>query len=311
MINNQRLQSIALKNEHSLSKLVENQTTYTFNQCELHVFETHQAAENVGLLFNDFVYTAMLRGKKVMHLKDRNAFDYLPGESVIVRPNELMEIDFPEANKEQPTQCLALGISNNIIQNTLDLLNEHHEKLLPEEKWQIDQDIHHIINNEQLNSTVNRIINLSKNEQETNKDIFIELALKEMLVRLMQTQARHLFDGGYKKLSNSHPFAYVIDIIKSKLHEKIDFDQLAKAACMSRANFYKKFKEQFGITPSKYVVKERLKIAKGLLTNSQMPISSICFTSGFENLSHFTTTFLKETGNTPSRYRKMNATAIN
>lgn len=73
MINNQRLQSIALKNEHSLSKLVENQTTYTFNQCELHVFETHQAAENVGLLFNDFVYTAMLRGKKVMHLKDRNA----------------------------------------------------------------------------------------------------------------------------------------------------------------------------------------------------------------------------------------------
>lgn len=73
-----------------------------------------------------------------------------------------MEIDFPEANKEQPTQCLALGISSNIIQNTLDLLNEHHEKLLPEEKWQIDQDIHHIINNEQLNSTVNRIINLSK-----------------------------------------------------------------------------------------------------------------------------------------------------
>lgn len=301
-----KLQSIAIKDEHSLSSLVENQTTYTFNQCELHVFETHQQAHQVDLRFNDFVYTSMLRGKKIMHLKDKPSFDYLPGESVIVGPNELMQIDFPNANRASPTQCLALGISGNMIEHTMSLLNEHHSKVLPTDTWQIDQDIHHIINNADLNQTINRIINISLNENETHKDIFIDLALKEMIVRLMQTQARFLFSQQYKKLDNHHPFAHVIQIIHDKIREKINFDQLAKAACMSRAAFYKKFKEAFGVTPSQYVLTERIKIAKRLLIERQSNITQVAIMSGFDNLSHFTKTFVKEVELTPSQFKKLN-----
>jgi AraC-like DNA-binding protein len=298
------LQSIALKDEHSLSALVENQTTYTFNQCELHVFETHQQAYQVDLLFNDFVYTSMLRGKKIMHLKDKPSFDYLPGESVIVGPNELMQIDFPDADRDSPTQCLALGISGSMIEHTMSLLNEHHSMVLPSETWQIDQDIHHIINNADLNQTINRIISISLNENETHKDIFIDLALKEMIVRLMQTQARHLFSQEYSKLENHHPFAHVIQIIQNNIREKINFDQLAKDACMSRAAFYKKFKETFGYTPGQYVIKERLKLAKQILIKCNSSVTQACFSCGFENLSHFTTAFTRENQLTPSQFKR-------
>lgn len=299
-----KLQSIALKKEQSLNSLVENQTTYTFNQCELHVFETHQEAHQVGLIFNDFIYTSMLRGKKIMHLQGKSAFDYLPGESVIVGPNELMEIDFPNANKESPTQCLALGISKKMIDNTLDLLNENHAKVLGDESWEIDENVHHIINNQALNQTVNRIINISINEKGRHKDIFVELALKEMILRLMQTQARSLFTDQYRTLESHHPFAHVIHIIHDKIREKISFNKLAQAACMSRATFYKKFKEYFGVTPSHYVLSERLKIAKNLLKNHQTSITQVAIMSGFENLSHFTKTFTKETNLTPSQFKK-------
>lgn len=105
-----KLHPVPLHDERSLFTLVENRSVYTMDACELNVFETHQRAKEVNLQFGDWVLTSMLRGKKVMHLAGRPGFDYLPGESVIVPPHELMKIDFPEAGKETPTQCLALAI---------------------------------------------------------------------------------------------------------------------------------------------------------------------------------------------------------
>ncbi|WKK80034.1 AraC family transcriptional regulator [Marivirga arenosa] len=295
---------IPLKTENSLFTLVENRTAYTYDSCELNVFETHQKAEDVKLVFNDFVFTSMLRGKKIMHLENKESFEYLPGESVIVGPNEIMEIDFPEAKEDQPTQCIALAISQHLIDFTLEMLNEKHPKVLDQEKWEIDPSVHHIINNQELINTVNRIIKISKSENSVTKDLYIDLAMKEMIIRLMQTQARHVFTSSIQTLSNHHPLAYAIEIIQSKITEKIDFDKLANAACMSRASFFKKFKETFGYTPGQYVLSERIKLAKQWLKKSNCSITEACFNSGFENLSHFTSTFKKETGLSPSSFQK-------
>ncbi len=297
--------AISTHSERSLMTLVENRTAYTYDTCELNVFETHEQAKNVSLVFNDFVFTSMLQGKKVMHLEGKEAFDYLPGESVIVGPNEMMQIDFPEAKKGQPTQCIALAISQQLIDYTLDLMNEKQPKVIAGESWEIDPDTRHIINNQELINTVNRIIRISKTENSTTKDLYVDLALKEMIIRLMQTQARDVFTHSYHKLSNNNPLAYAIKIIKSKIDQKIDFDKLASAACMSRATFFKKFKENFGYTPAQFVLNERIQLAKKWLLKKECSITQACFNSGFENLSHFTHTFKKEVGMAPSQFKKM------
>lgn len=297
--------AISTSPEKSLLTLVENRTAYTYDSCELNVFETHQQAKNVSLVFNDFVFTSMLRGKKVMHLKGSSAFDYLPGESVIVGPNEMMAIDFPEASLEQPTQCVALAISQNLIDFTLDLMNEKYPRVLSHQSWHIDPSIHHIINNQELTNTVNRIIRISRSEKNSASDLYVDLAIKEMIIRLMQTQARELFTSSYEKLASQDPLAYAIRIIKNKIDRKIDFNKLASAACMSRATFFKKFKEAFGYTPAQFVLKERIQLAKKYLKKENCSITQVCFSSGFENLSHFTSTFKKETGLSPSQYKNL------
>ena len=60
----------------------------------------------------------------------------------------------------------------------------------------------------------------------------------------------------------------------------------------------------YGVTPSEYVSDLRLNYAAGLLKNSNLAVSEICFVSGFNNISHFYTVFRKKFDLTPREYRK-------
>lgn len=294
--------------EKSLFTLVENRTAYSFDLCELNLFETHQSAENVHLTFDHFVLTSMLTGKKVMKLSQKPSFEYLPGESVILPPGELMCIDFPEARQQNPTQCIALSISDEAIRKTVDMLSEHHPKAVSWGDWSIDPSIFHLTNNAELADTVNRIIRITKSEHGKAKDLMIELTLREMLIRLMQTQARIVLENSSQLLAPGNALAATVQYIKRSLRTRIDLSKLAEKACMSRANFFKKFKETMGISPAQFIIKERIKLAQDELRNTSESITSVCFACGFENLSHFTKAFKHEVGLSPSAWQQAQTT---
>ncbi|GAA4427220.1 hypothetical protein GCM10023188_10060 [Pontibacter saemangeumensis] len=283
--------------------MVENRSAYTLDACELNVFETYEAAKGVKLAFGDWVLTSMLRGKKVMHLTDKPGFDYLPGESVIVPPHEVMQIDFPEAEKENPTQCIALAISAEQIQHTVQLLNEQHAKVEEGEEWLVNDQCFHLANNVELADIINRIIRIGMHEHSREKDILANLALRELLVRLMQTQARQLFEHNYNTLAGSHRFGYIIQYIKENITSKIDVDKLSDKACMSRASFFRKFKEEFGFTPADYILKERIRLAKTYLRNPYNSVTQACYMAGFHNLSYFIRAFKTQVGATPKAFQ--------
>lgn len=298
------LNLVPLQEERSLLTLVENRSAYTLENCELNVFETHQRAAGVNLSFGDWVLTSMLRGKKIMKLFDMPSFEYLPGESVIVPPHEMMKIDFPEASEQTPTQCIALAISADQIQSTINLLNERWPKAEAGQQWEVNKDLFHLANNVELADIINRLIRISINDQSREKDVLANLALRELLVRLMQTQARQLFEQNYHKLAGNNRFAHVIAYIRDSIREKIDIDKLSEKACMSRANFFRKFKEEFGYSPADYILKERIRLAKEYLQQPGNSITQICYMAGFQNLNYFIRAFKKETGTTPGAWQQ-------
>ena len=110
--------------DRKISTLVENRTVFTSTHSELNLFETYQVAQKVSLTFDQPVIASMMQGKKVMHLDDKPAFDFFPGESVVLAPNQEMIIDFPEADKTNPTQCIALTINQSIIAETIAYFND-------------------------------------------------------------------------------------------------------------------------------------------------------------------------------------------
>jgi len=291
------------RGKNDLMTLVENRTTYTLDSCELNIFETHQEATNVNLAFGDLVLTTMLKGKKIMHLFDKPGFDYLPGESVIVPPHEVMKIDFPEATWDNPTQCIALSISGQMIENTFNMLNERFPEKLLTDHWGIDLSYFHLIHNADLTEIINRFIKIGVKDVSKEKDIIASLALKELLIRLSQTQARDMMEKTYKQLANNNRLAYVVEYIKENIREELNLDILSNKACMSKSHFSRSFKNELGLSPTEFILKERLKLARKYLKSSGNQVQEVCFMAGFKNITYFIRAYKQEFGITPKAFQ--------
>lgn len=293
--------------ERSLKTLVENRTVFSLNHCELNLFETYQESTLVPLKFNDLVVTSMLRGKKVMHLMGDPSFEYLPGETVIVPSNVEMKIDFPEANKQNPTQCIALAIDNNVIQDTLEFLNEKYPKEGSNNLWKLDKENYFFYNNIDLANAINKLIKECMGNSIT-KDAIADLTLQELIIRIIQTQTLKSFDNEIIASSKS-PITPSIEYIRENIKNTINLKDLSDKACMSTTSFYRYFKRELGISPIEYILNEKIKYAKKLLSNPNIQVNEVSYATGFEDCNYFIRIFKKYEGVTPKQYQLMNLTA--
>ena len=138
------------KKHRKLTTLVENRTTYNADYAELNIYETHQYAEKVALKFDFPIIASMLTGKKIMHIDGIPSFEFYPGESVVMPRNKEMIIDFPLAKKNNPTQCLALGIDGSKINEVVDKFNHNVAIENKNNTWSLDKNTNHLTNNSKL-----------------------------------------------------------------------------------------------------------------------------------------------------------------
>ncbi|TDE17241.1 AraC family transcriptional regulator [Dyadobacter psychrotolerans] len=299
-----KLNQIALSAEKSLKTLVENRRAFTLQNCELNLFETLEASALVPLTFSDFVVTSMLRGKKVMHLFDQPGFDYMPGETVLVPANVTMKIDFPDATKGNPTQCIALALDQTKIQQIIDRLNEQYPREGKGQYWKLQHNQYHFLNNLELAQSMNKLIQICSGSS-LGKDILADLTLQELIVHIIQTQNLQLLTDSNTGHDQDNPLAYVINYIRANISEKIQVEELSEKACMSRTSFYRAFKREFNLSPLDFILKEKIKKAKHLLSESKNSISDVCYQLGFSDLNYFGRQFKKAEGISPSQYRSV------
>ena len=292
------------KNNRKLTTLVENRTTYNAEYAELNIYETHAFAEKVSLTFDFPIIASMLTGKKIMHIDGFDAFDFFPGESVVMPTNKEMVIDFPIATESSPTQCLALGIDalkiDEVVQNfnrAVAIENENNN-------WQIDETASHLINNVDVNHLIERLTYTFTNNNKS-KDVLLDLMIQELIVRLLQTKAKSLIINDPHQVFNDTRIGTVIKYIKENLTNKdITVDVLAKKAYMSSSHFHKQFKNTLGISPIDYINSEKIKFSKKLIKETKdLRISEIAFKSGFNNTSYFNRQFKKMELMTPQQFK--------
>ena len=93
--------------------------------------------------------------------------------------------------------------------------------------------------------------------------------------------------------------------INRRLHEKINLAQLAGEFFLSYVQFSRRFKTATGVTPQDYITGARLKKAKTLLADTDMPVKQIAVNCGFGSEYYFSNFFRKYYHMAPTQYRVM------
>src|SRR3954466_12711214 len=86
------------------------------------------------------------------------------------------------------------------------------------------------------------------------------------------------------------------DLADARYAERLDVDDLARAAGLSRAHFSREFRRTFGESPHAYLLTRRLERAAALLRSTDHSVAEICFSVGLQSVGSFTTSFTRTYG---------------
>lgn len=92
--------------------------------------------------------------------------------------------------------------------------------------------------------------------------------------------------------------------LAANLEKPLTVDALAKRARMSPRTFARRFREQTGITPMKWLVTARVRRAQELLQTCNKSIDEVAFLSGFDSTVTFRARFRAIVKLTPTEYRR-------
>jgi AraC family transcriptional regulator len=84
----------------------------------------------------------------------------------------------------------------------------------------------------------------------------------------------------------------------------VDLNTIAAQASLSPYYFTRQFTAMIGMPPYRYLITLRIQRAAQLLRGSDLTVTQILHRVGFHSPSHFTTTFRRHMGMSPTAYRR-------
>jgi len=138
-------------------------------------------------------------------------------------------------------------------------------------------------------------------------------------------------DGAYNALSNLYALlaktvfvreAYVstrekrlltpvLEYLQEHLRDPdLPIGELSALAGVSDVYLRRLFKKQFDAAPAAFVIRQRMNLAKELLENEERSIADISLQIGYRDPLYFSRLFKKQTGLSPSEYRRQHMDAL-
>ena len=283
--------------------LVENKLSFQGPESVLSIYDTYREASRVGLDADQLLYCGMVKGKKIMHdLHQERGQVFLPHESYVMPPGEYVEIDFPDANEQQPTTCLTIEIDKDRIEFLSERMRDLTRLDALEHDWQYQPQVIHTHHTSDTQQLLERLIKLFTNDS-PDKEILIDLSVTELIVRMLRQQGRDLLLNHSRQNPDASSMTAVLSFMGENLSQPLDIEQLCRRACMSRSKLYVEFRKQVGCSPGEYQQQLRLKNAAKAIQNGKS-VTEACYSVGFNDLSHFSRRFTLFFGCAPTFYKK-------
>lgn len=133
-------------------------------------------------------------------------------------------------------------------------------------------------------------------------------ALLRLKARILELISYYFQNSGVEyavyTTDREQDFERVLLYIREHIAHTVTTAELAEIMHVHPNYFIRLFKEKMGISPSKYINRMRMELAKSMLENTQIPIRTIMERIGFEDVSHFSNFFKKHSGYSPKTFRE-------
>lgn len=115
---------------------------------------------------------------------------------------------------------------------------------------------------------------------------------------LAECHRQNGLDEAYvSKIKNS------VEFIKGNFTDPdLKLEAVAKCSFVSEVYFRKLFKEEYGISPLKYIINLRIQRAMQLISEGYYTLKEVAYMSGYNDYRHFSTEFKKINGVSPSEF---------
>lgn len=93
----------------------------------------------------------------------------------------------------------------------------------------------------------------------------------------------------------------ILDFMNDNYMYDLSIEDIAHFTGRSLASFKRDFNKISNLSPQKWLIEKRLKIAHNKILNEQKKVSDVYLEVGFKNLSHFSSAFKKQFGHSPTK----------
>jgi AraC-like DNA-binding protein len=284
-----------------IEKLIEYRTAHYSAASEASTYFTNQRA-SVSFQFDNPIICRMMTGYKVMQVDGSAPFPFLPAESILLPPRKSLMIDFPFTDLDHPALCMCIEIDSGKVNSIIDRINDFRRRAGIRKDVSLNWNSFALYRADSaIDAQLDRLMDLYVNENSEFRDALIDANLGELVVRLLQSQAKDLLIEIRSNVPDTGLDTVAL-MLAHELENRLDLDQLARAAGMSMPTFFRHFRAKFGTTPAKFANQARIRRAQALLRDTQTSVTQVAFEVGFKCVSHFARVFKQATGETPGDY---------
>ncbi|WP_375537084.1 helix-turn-helix domain-containing protein [Alteribacillus sp. HJP-4] len=99
-------------------------------------------------------------------------------------------------------------------------------------------------------------------------------------------------------------FAQALQFIRNNFETDIQISEIANSLAIVRTYLHRLFKKEIVVSPKEYLTNCRIRKARDLLKTTDLPISTVAKSSGYEDTQQFSKVFKHQTTFTPTQFRK-------
>ncbi|NIK68403.1 MULTISPECIES: AraC family transcriptional regulator [unclassified Paenibacillus] len=154
--------------------------------------------------------------------------------------------------------------------------------------------------NERLMSYIHSLKPYFK-EREALKEGLIRVKLLELLFDVADADEQFLYQ--FLQLRRTDKKG-ITEIVEQNITNPVSLQDLAYLSGRSLSTFKRDFQAIYNTSPVRWIRNRRLDIARDMLLHTSALVTDVCFSTGFENVAHFSKVFKERFGVAPSSYRQ-------